>query len=237
MLSTLRRPAAALRRQIKTRSRGQSLVELALILPVFMLFFAAVLDLGRIAAAQIAITNAAREAAFQAARTPSDFNASSSCPADGKTNRIYCRARLESGGAVTISPADLAVTCSPASCNSGIGNSVTVRVTGHFTLLTPLMSAFFSGRQNITFNGSSTANIATVPTSGGIIPTPTSSPTPSVTASPSPSPTTGCIDKPSAGFTYTQLPSNKKAPQTVTFTDTSSSVTGCAIDSWYWVSD
>ena len=46
-------PDAALRRHVKTRIVGQSLVELALILPVFMLFFAAILDLGRIAAAQV----------------------------------------------------------------------------------------------------------------------------------------------------------------------------------------
>ena len=55
MLSILRHPGASLHRHLKTRTRGQSLVELALILPVFMLFFAAVLDLGRIAAAQIAV--------------------------------------------------------------------------------------------------------------------------------------------------------------------------------------
>jgi hypothetical protein len=54
------------------RSRGQSLVEFALILPVFLMFFGAVLDLGRVAAAQITVTNVAREAAFQAAETPDD---------------------------------------------------------------------------------------------------------------------------------------------------------------------
>jgi len=48
MLQVLRHPGAAIRRHIKTRSRGQSLVEMALILPVFLLFFAAILDLGRV---------------------------------------------------------------------------------------------------------------------------------------------------------------------------------------------
>src|SRR6058998_3591510 len=137
MLSILRSPGAALRRHFRTRTRGQSLVELALILPVFMLFFAAVRDLGRIAAAQVAIQNAAREGAFQAAKTPTDFDSSTGCPADGATNVIYCRIKLESSGGVTISPSDVTVNCHPATCATGIGNTVTVRVNGHFRLLTP----------------------------------------------------------------------------------------------------
>src|SRR3954447_23702076 len=104
MLSTLRSPRAALRRHLKTRTRGQSLVELALILPVFMLFFAAILDLGRIAAAQIAVQHAAREGAFQAADTTTDLDASFVCPAGGATNKIYCRVKLESSGGVSVDP-------------------------------------------------------------------------------------------------------------------------------------
>ena len=87
MLSTLRSPVAALRRHLKSRTRGQSLVELALILPVFMLFFAAVLDLGRIAAAQVAVENAAREGAFQAAKTPTSFDSATGCPSGAATNK------------------------------------------------------------------------------------------------------------------------------------------------------
>ncbi len=140
MLRTLRHPGAALRHHLKTRTRGQSLVELALILPVFMLFFAAVLDLGRIAAAQIAVQNAAREGAFQAAKTPTDFDSTTGCPAGAATNVIYCRIKLESSGGVSIAPTDVDVRCQPASCNTGIGNTVTVSVTGHFRLLTPLVT-------------------------------------------------------------------------------------------------
>src|SRR5690242_6580816 len=148
MFATLRGPVAALRRHLKTRTRGQSLVELALILPVFMLFFAAVLDLGRIAAAQVAVENAAREGAMQAADTPTDFDSTTGCPAGGATNKIYCRIKLESSGGVSISPTDVSVTCNPVDCSSGIGNTVTVRVNGHFRLLTPLMGVFFGGNQN-----------------------------------------------------------------------------------------
>jgi len=243
MVSILRSPRAALRRHLKTRTRGQSLVELALILPVFMLFFAAVLDLGRIAAAQVAVQNAAREGAFQAAKTPTDFDSTSSCPSGGATNVIYCRIKLESSGGVTISPSDVTVTCNPVTCATGIGNTVTVRVNGHFRLLTPLMGVFF-GSQDVTFTAQAVNNLETLPVSGLHTPAPTATPTPTPTPTPTatgtaaptatPTPTPMTCNLPSAGFTYTVTGSpSHQAPQTVTVTDTSTSI-NCGITSWIW---
>lgn len=201
-----------------------------------MLFFAAVLDLGRIAAAQVAVQNAAREGAFQAAETPTSFDSTTGCPAGAATNKVYCRIKLESSGGVTIDPTDVTVVCAPADCSSGLGNTVTVRVNGHFRLLTPLMGAFFGGNQNVTFTAQSVQNRETLPTSGtNPVSTPSPSPSPSASASASASPSAsfGCT-LPSAGFTYTYSAANKKAPQAITFTDTSTSVVGCAIDNWEW---
>ena len=237
MLSSLRRPGAAIRRHIRTRTRGQSLVELALILPVFLLFFAAILDLGRIAAGQVAVQNAAREGAFAAAAEPDDFNSSTGCPADGKTNTIFCRIKLESKNGVSINPTDVTVTCSPASCNTGIGNTVKVVVNGHFRLLTPLMGAFFGGNQNVTFTASSVQNLATYPDPPAGLPTPAPSASASSSASASASPSDSLpptCQLPSAGFTMTVSGSSSHhPPQTVTVTDTSSSI-NCGIDSWIW---
>jgi Flp pilus assembly protein TadG len=251
MLSFLRHPGVALRRHIETRTRGQSLVELALILPVFMLFFAAVLDLGRIAAAQISVANAAREGVFQAVKTPADFSSTQPCPADGQSNVIYCRIKLESSGGVTIDSSDVSVVCNPVSCATGIGNTVTVNVTGHFRLLTPLMAVFFGGNQNVTFSGSATSNLETLPISGQNTPaptstaTPTATPTPTATAvgatpTPTPAPTatpTATVNTcilPSAGFTVVVSGSNShQPPQTVTVTDTSTTQ-ACGITSWFW---
>lgn len=246
MHSFLRRPRRALGRHLQTRTRGQSLVELALILPVFMLFFAAILDLGRVAAAQIAVTNAAREGVFQAAQTPTDHDSTKSCPADGLSNVIYCRVKLESSGGVAIAPTDVSVTCNPLGCAAGIGNTVSVRVNGHFRLLTPLMAVFFGGNQNITFASTATANRETLPVDGLNTPaptataTPTPTPTGTATATPTstatatPTPTPAPCTLPSAGFTYTVSgsPSNQ-APQTVTVTDTSTSI-NCGLTSWFW---
>ena len=254
MVSILRHPGAALRRHIQTRTRGQSLVELALILPVFMLFFAAILDLGRIAAGQIAVQNAAREAAFQAAANPTDFDPTMPCPANGLTNKIYCRIVLESSGGITIAASDVAVTCrlsgatvdtSCATMPSGIGNTVTVRLSGHFKLLTPLMAVFFGGNQNVVFTGQAVYNRETLPVSGLNTPAPTATatatPTPTATAvgatptpsvTPAPTATTAC-NQPSAGFTYTSVPNSNQAPVTATFKDTSTSI-NCGITSWFW---
>ena len=57
-------------RRTRHRPLGQSLVELALILPVMMLLFAGALDLGRAVYSQIMIENAAKEGALEAARNP-----------------------------------------------------------------------------------------------------------------------------------------------------------------------
>jgi Flp pilus assembly protein TadG len=253
MLSLLRHPGVALRHHIETRTRGQSLVEFALILPVFMLFFAAVLDLGRIAAAEISVTNAAREGAFQAAKTPTDFNSTLPCPANGQTNVIFCRIKLESSGGVAIAASDVSVVCNPVSCATGIGNTVQVVVNGHFRLLTPLMAVFFGGNQNITFKGSATSNLETLPISGTQTPaptataTPTPSPTPvgatptptavgatpTPTAVPTASPTPVSCVIPSAGFTFDYGTPSHQSPQTITVTDTSTSQ-ACGISTWFW---
>jgi hypothetical protein len=241
MLSSLRRPGAAIRRHIRTRTRGQSLVELALILPVFMLFFAAVLDLGRIASAQVNVENAAREGAFQAAFTPTDFDASSGCPAGAASNKIYCRIKLESSGGVSIAPSDVSVACNPVDCSTGIGNTVTVTVAGHFRLLTPLMAVFFGGNQDVTFSAHSVHNLVTLPVDTATAtptPVPTATPTPTGTgATPTPTATATLpptCNLPSAGFTLTVSGSpSHQAPQTITVTDTSTSI-NCGITSWVW---
>src|SRR4051812_15839844 len=65
----------------RQKSRGQSLVEFALVLPVFLVFLAAALDLGRVFYANISLNNAAREGAFEAAKHPQAFGAGQSCDA------------------------------------------------------------------------------------------------------------------------------------------------------------
>jgi len=221
------------------KSRGQSLVEFAIILPVFLLLFAAILDLGRIAAAQISVTNAAREGAFQAAQTPTSFQAGAPC--DTTTNLVVCRVQLEAAGSgVTIAPTDIAMTCSP-NCTPAVGSTVTVSVTGHFQLLTTILSGFVGGNQTIAFDASATNQLEILPApsaspapSPSPSPSPPPSPSPGVSPSPSPSPTPtpACIP-PSAGFTHTESPANLHKPVTITVVDTSLPSAPCITD-WMW---
>ena len=103
----------ALLRRFREQPRGQSLVEFALILPVFLVILSAAVDLGRIAYARVTIANVAREASFQAAQTPTAYQAGQPCARGNEdANKVICRAILESTGSViTVTPADIALTC------------------------------------------------------------------------------------------------------------------------------
>lgn len=161
---------ARLHRRYRQRTVGQSLVEFALILPVFLVFLAAVLDLGRVFYANITLNNAAREGAFQAAKTPDLFDAGQPC--DQATNRVVCRVQNESvGSMIAIQPDDIDVKCNPGSCPEAPGATVTVSVEGEFRLITPIL-AFVFGGQNLHLASSATAQIEYLPNINLITPPP-----------------------------------------------------------------
>ena len=61
----------AVNKRLRDGSRpGQSLVEMALVLPLLMILLVGVVDVGRAMFAKIAITNASREGARYASRYP-----------------------------------------------------------------------------------------------------------------------------------------------------------------------
>ena len=193
--------------RLRSSERGQSVVELALILPVLLLLLASAIDLGRLYYSQITVNDAAREGALEAAHNPGSFLANTPCTTANKaTNRIMCRTLNEAkGGFITVAPADVTVTCSTGTCPPVapvLGDTVSVRVVGHFSLLTPLLANFFGG-QSITFSSTAGAQLAVTPAN----------------AAPG---------APVANFTMT--PSSGTAPLTVTFADTS---TGSPT-SWAW---
>ena len=231
------RPGRALDRiRACRRSRGQALVELALLVPVLAVLFLATLDLGRVFYSQITITNAAREAAFKAAEDPTSFT-SGTC--DAVTSRVVCAAVNESRNSfVTVTPSDVTLTCLPnPACPKTYGQEATVTVTGHFNLFTPLMAAF-TGGSNITLTSSASANVVIVPVIAAATPSPSPTPTPAPTPAGTPTPTpppdptpTPVCPPPYAAFTYTQQNKNKPVVFTSTSTPTSGS---CAINYWRW---
>jgi PKD repeat protein len=189
-----RRPRGQNSRQ---KSRGQSLVEFALVLPVFLVFLAAALDLGRVFYANISLNNAAREGAFQAAKLPASFGAGQTCDASNG-GRIVCRVQLESrNSAISIADGDISATCSNA-CNAAYGSTVTVKVKGSFQLVTPILSAIFGGT-SVPLNSAATAQIEYYP--------------PTTPATPPPAP--------SADFTTSNTRSCTCPSLTINFTDLS----------------
>lgn len=96
---------------------GQSLVEVALTLPLLLLVVIGIVDIGRVYAFEASVTNAAREAAAYAARDPQATR-------DEICQRARDELRASGGGCVS---ADLTITCTrqgPIDC----GNETTTPV-------------------------------------------------------------------------------------------------------------
>jgi Flp pilus assembly protein TadG len=238
------KPATERRRARKTdRTRGQSLVELALVLPVLLLLVLAAGDLGRSFFARIAVSNAAREGAYEASYNGT-YVANTAC---SNSNSVMCAVLNEAQSSLTIAPADVAWSCTGSGgCSTGTyGDRVTITVNGHFQLLTPILSVFFGGT-NVTFSSTASADIVSTPFTGAaptaaptVTPVPTPSPVPTasqiVTIPPGPTmsatPSAPTCNLPSADFGWTQQ--NKNRP--VVFTSASSPTTGsCQITFYRW---
>jgi hypothetical protein len=222
------------------RSSGQALVELAIVLPIFLLLTLAAVDLGRIFFARITVANSAREGAYEAAYGGT-YSAGNPC---SSSNTVMCAVLNEAQGSLAIAPADVLWECNPSGgCSSGAyGEAVTIKVTGHFELMTPLLAAFFGGT-DVTFSSSASADIIDT-TSAGIgfatpaptvlptsTPLPTAPPIPTVPpiAEPSPTASAPTCSPPVANFTFSAQ--QKK----VDFTSTSTPASGsCAITFWRW---
>ncbi len=226
------------------RARGQSIVELALVLPVLLLLVLAAVDLGRIFFARIAVANAAREGAYEAAYRGT-FVANSGC---SDSNSVMCAILNEAQASLTIAPADVDWSCNNAGgCAPGtFGDRVTIKVSGHFELLTPILSVFFGGT-DIAFSSSASADIVATTSAGVVAPTaaPTAAPTVEITPAPqpsgsetlppgptdSPAPSAPTCNFPGADFGWSQQ--NKNKP--VVFVSASSPTSGsCAITFYRW---
>jgi len=127
--------------RLRDDDKGQSLVEVALVLPLLLLIVLGMVDVGRIYALKVAVTNAAREAAIYAARDPATTVA-----------EICQRARDEMSAGTSADPcgagpsATLRISCfrEGQSCDAvGVrGADVTVKV--RFTA--SLLTGYLAGR-------------------------------------------------------------------------------------------
>jgi hypothetical protein len=153
--------------------RGTSLVELALILPTFLLFVVGMFDFGMAVYSRNALANAARDGARFASVDPNN----TACIATVAASRSSL-ARL------TASDVDVEVD------SASLGQPVTVSVESQYEPITPMIEQLI-GASSLTLRASATMRIRNVPSSplGCATPTPapaTATPRPPATATPPP---------------------------------------------------
>ena len=174
------------------RSRGQSLVEFALFVPVLALILLLAIDLGRAYLGWVTLTNVARIGANYAAVNPDGWSGSGDATIQARYQELMDN---DAQGINCDLPASLpAPTFSDASLT--IGSRVSVDLTCTFHLLTPFLSSVVGdGAGNIAVGGNASFAVrygsfdsGTVFTGGGwASPAPTPTPTPSPTPTPLPS--------------------------------------------------
>src|SRR5579884_1397433 len=125
------------------RERGQTLVEMALVLPVFLLFVMGIFDLGRAVLLGNTVAEAARQGARYAVVAPTDCTG------------IKAAAASAASGVAQIPSSSVTINES-----SGIdtGKPVTITVTSSFTPVTPLIATAMKA-STITITRASTMKI------------------------------------------------------------------------------
>jgi len=111
------------------KNRGQSLVETALVLPVIILVFLAIVDFGLLFNNYLMVSNASREGARSATLGRTD--------AEIRTTVSNVAASLDS--------ARLTVNITPLQASRTSGNPVTVTVQYQYNMLTPVVAAIVPG--------------------------------------------------------------------------------------------
>ncbi len=115
----------SLRRKLVRNRRGQALVELALLIPVLLVLLLGVFEFGRLFNAYMTVQHAAREGCRIGVLGATDAE---------------IVAVVESN-AVTLNPAELTISISPALASRTSGTIMTVTVNYNFRVLVPVISA------------------------------------------------------------------------------------------------
>jgi Flp pilus assembly protein TadG len=205
------------------RSRGQALVELALVLPVLLLLALLAVDFGRLFTTYVAVNNAAREGAFFAAQhasdDPFDQAAWEAAAQAAALREVNAQAQGGEGAMIVGAPvcvdaqSGAGVSCATAAHFApGIGNHVRVSVSQPFTFLTPLIGDVWGGSLDLAASASAPvlnpASVTVLPSG----PTPTPAPTPTPTPAPTPTPTPQPTPTLPPGATPAPTPSPTPAP-------------------------
>jgi TadE-like protein len=163
------------------RSRGQSLVEFALVLPILLVLLLTVVDVGRLFYGWVALQNSSRIAANFAASNPDAWSVA------GDPRQAQYSTQIQNDTSTTNCPVSTPIaTPSFSDANHTIGSDATVSLSCQFHLLTPFLGNILGNPMTL---GASTV----YPIRAGIVglnantsPSPDPSPSPSPSASPGP---------------------------------------------------
>jgi Flp pilus assembly protein TadG len=156
-------------RSNRDRSRGQNLVEFALVIPLFLLMLFGMIDIGRVIWANDALANAAREGARYASVNGDNklmVNGVATTPATKQDIRDKTTQFAIAGGtnvvvtvcysAVNISVAQRTNGCSGDVDQTGATNRRGALVTVSVTSTVPILTGSLLGMGNFTVSGTST---------------------------------------------------------------------------------
>jgi PKD repeat protein len=155
----MHRLATRLRTHLHSRTRGQSLVEFALVLPIIMMLTLTALDFGRVYLGYINLQNMARIAANFAANNPTAWTVPVPYDPDVQANRLQAQAKYQKEiladaaatncnlpvvGGVQTAPAPT-FTDADGDGTPEIGDVATVGVSCTFGIITPVISNIVGG--------------------------------------------------------------------------------------------
>jgi hypothetical protein len=183
----------------RRRERGQTLVELALILPVLLLIVLVAIDFGRAFFGYVVLTNASRIGANFAASHPAAWGTPGNAADQADYEELILRdTDVANCALVGGTPPDPTFTdgSDTGTTKTDVGDRVDVGLTCTFTPITPIVSAVIGSSLEMSANSDFAIRAGTVsgvpvpppPTPG---PTPVATPTPIAGATPTPTPLPG----------------------------------------------
>lgn len=183
-----------LRFRRRNRKNGQSLVELALVLPLLMLLLLFGLDFGRVFLGYVNLNNSTKIAANFAAQNPTAWNATPDAN-DLVVQAEYQRlVTTDATGTNCALPSPIPTPSFPS--GTGIGSPASVGITCAFSLITPVIGDIVGDSLNVSASSAFPIRSGVI---GGIpvvvvvptpTPTPVGTPTPTPVASATPTPCT-----------------------------------------------
>lgn len=142
------------------RSRGQALVEFAIILPILLLLFVLAVDFGRVFFQWVGVSNASRIGANYAARNPDAWDATPDVLSQDEYATLVARDLNPLNClAPDLSEYDKTDVTAPTFTGYTVGDQTTVQIECRFQLLTPISELILGGKLfTVTANSTFTVN-------------------------------------------------------------------------------